>query len=150
MSHIVNPSGTMKLAKAGVELDNDQTDIQTVAESDLARVAADESFMREPVRVRLAQSTNPNDPPYAVITCNDSAGRAVLPRGEVLTVQRRHLEILARLKEVRYHQRQASNGDLESGNRLYANVAHVYPFEVIEDKNPKGHAWLQNILAEPV
>jgi len=24
-----------------------------------------------------------------------------------------------------------------------------YPFELVEDANPRGRAWLQNVLAEP-
>lgn len=147
---IVNPDGLMSLNKAGVNVQNDQTDIQLVSESDLAKLAADEAFMHEKVRVRLHPSTNPNDAPVAILTCNNTAGRVVLPRGASVEVERRHLEILARLKQVAYHQLPATSNDLSSGNTLYANIGYVYPFEVLEDKNPKGRAWLENIMAEPV
>jgi hypothetical protein len=148
--HIVNPDGLMSLKKAGVEIGNEQTDIQLVSQSDLGRVAAEESFMNERVKVRLHPSTNPNDSPVAIITCNNEAGRTVIPRGQIAEIARHQLEILARLKQVAYTQRAAIGGDLESGNYLYPNVGYVYPFEVIEDKNPKGRAWLENIMAEPV
>lgn len=143
-------SGIEHLTAAGVKLHDEQVDIQLVSQSDLAKVAADEAFLHEKVKVRLHPSTNPNDAPVAVLTCNNTAGRVVIPRGVVTQVERRHLEILARLKQVAYFQRPANSVDLESGNQLYANVGYVYPFEVIEDTNPKGRAWLENIMAEPV
>lgn len=145
-------SGLEHLNKAGVKLNDDQTDIQTVAESDLAKLAADEEFMQEHITVRIAPSINPNDAPYAVITvCTQGkTERAVIPRGQAVIVKRKHLEVLARLKQVSYYQKPASSVDLETGNQLYANVGLVYPFEVVKDANDKGRAWLDNILSEPV
>ena len=152
MSKTVNVDGAKALAGAGVAIIDspDVKDIQTVADGDLASIAADEAFLNEPVKIRIHPTINPNDPPVVVLTCNSAAERVVVGRGQPTVVKRKHLEILARVRETRYAQKQAFNADLESGNFLYASVGQVYPFEVIEDKNPKGRAWLENIMAEPV
>lgn len=145
----VGHAGLEHLAKAGVIVQDDQLDVQKVAESDLARVAGEEAFMRELVTIRIAPSINPNDTPYAVVTPVSAEYRRVIPRGAPTQVMRMHVEVLARMKEVRYAQRAPVGGDLETGNMLYQTSGVVYPFEVVEDKNPKGRAWLDNILAEP-
>lgn len=150
---IVNESGLKALTQAGIAVDNEQSDIQTIAESDMAKLAADDSFMNEPIQVRIAPSINPNDSPYAAITVSTIGGqteRVVIGRGVVTHCKRMHIEVLARLKQVSYHQRPSPSIDLELGNRLFANTGLVYPFEIISDANPRGKPWLENILAEPV
>jgi hypothetical protein len=138
------------LENRGVGVIDDQADIQLVSESDLQRLAAEESFMQEIMTIRLASTTDQNASPYVVLTCNGVADRVVVPRGKTARVKRMHVEVLARMHEIRYTQRPPVAGDLESGNYLYPSVAHAYPFEVLHDPNPAGSAWLENILAEPV
>jgi hypothetical protein len=53
------------------------------------------------------------------------------------------------MKETRIAQNMQpdANGEITINNlRSYTGLA--YPFVVVEDKNPKGGAWLANILAE--
>lgn len=147
---------TEKLLARGVEaivptiVDEEHADIQLVSEGDLADVASNEAFMNERVKIRLATTTDLNAPPYAIVTVNSAQNRVVIPRGEVVDVKRMHVEILARMRETRYTQPFLTNlNDVEKANHLVARHSMVYPFEVIEDKNPKGRAWLENILAEP-
>jgi len=138
------------LEARGVGVVDDQADIQLVSESELAKVASQEAFMQEILKIRLASTTDVNASPYVVLTCNGVADRIVVPRGIPTNVKRMHVEVLARMREIRYTQRPPVAGDLETGNYLYPSVAHVYPFEVLRDPSPVGHAWLENILAEPV
>jgi hypothetical protein len=148
-SKSIGYAGIEHLTKAGVSIDDDQIDIQKVAESDLARIAGEESFMQELVTIRIAQSIDQNASPYAVLVCNGAENRIVVPRGKPTVVKRMHVEILARMKELRYNQRQAQSGNLEDGNMLYQSVGQVYPFEIVKDDNPVGRTWCENILAEP-
>lgn len=145
----VGQAGIENLSRAGVSIEDDQLDIQKVSESDLARVAGEEAFMNEQVVIRIAQSINPNDPPMVVLVVNNPQDRVVVPRGRPTAVLRKHVEVLARMKEVRYSQRAPNSSDLESGNALYQSVGQVYPFEIVKDDNPVGRTWCENILAEP-
>lgn len=145
----IGQAGVENLLAAGVSIEDTQIDIQKVAESDLGRVAAEEKFMNEPVTIRITQSIDPNAPPYAVVVVNGAEDRVIIPRGRPMLVKRKHVEVLARMKELRYVQRQAQTGDLESGNALYQSVGQVYPFEIVKDDNPVGRTWCENILAEP-
>lgn len=153
MARTVSDEGTKALAAAGIELNESAVgaDIQQVSETaDLAKLASNEAFMNEPVIIRVMQTINPNDPPRFKLTCNSPAESILVERGIPIRVQRKHVEILARMKEVRYVQKPPTSTDLETGNALYASVGQVYPFEVVKDDNPRGRAWLENILAEPV
>lgn len=128
-------------------LNQDQPDIQTVAESDLARVAREEAFMHEPVKILVHATTDVNAAPYVHLNVNGEG--VTVFRDTPTIVKRKHLEVLARMKETRIAQNMTpdANGEITINNlRSYTGLA--YPFVVIEDKNPKGGAWLANILAE--
>lgn len=127
----------------------DAADIELVSEGDLSRLAQDEAFMNEIVKIRISTSTNPNDSPMVNLTVNSHADSIWVRRGVVTPVRRKHVEVLARMRQINYSQKPAQGSDLETGNALYWSAVQVNPFEVIEDKNPAGRAWLDNILAEP-
>jgi hypothetical protein len=119
------------------------------SDNELGRVAAQEAFMNEPIKIRLATTTDPNATPYAIVTVNDVRNRAVIPRGVPFDVKRSHVEVLARMRETRYTQPNRNMSDPESGNGLVPQHAMVYPFEVLHDPNPKGRAWLERVMSEP-
>ncbi len=132
--------------KGATQLD-DQPDIQTVAESDLAKTASDESFLHEQVVILIMPTTDANAPPY--VTLNVNGDRAVVPRNMPVIVKRKHLEVLARMKETRVSQDLTPNAQGEiTMDSLRAHTGLAYPFTVLKDDNPKGGAWLANILAE--
>ena len=144
-----------ELAKLGIKAEipeiivPEEPMLETVADSDLADLARNEAFMNERVRIRLATTTDPNAPPYAVVTVNDVNNRVTVPRGVPMWVKRLHVEVLARMKETRFTQPARNPMDPESGNYLIPQHAQAYPFEIIEDKNPLGRPWLERVLAEP-
>lgn len=145
-----------ELAKLGIQVEtpsievlDEQPSIDPISTSDLSKVARDEAFMNERIKIRLATTTDPNAPPYAIVTVNDVHNRAVIPRGQPVYVKRMHVEVMARMRETRYSQPVRNMADPESGNYLVPQHAMVYPFEVIEDPNPMGRPWLERILAEP-
>lgn len=132
----------------GVKIDNAGfDDIQLVSEGDLAKTAADDAFMMEKVTIMILETTDPKAPPYADITVEHM--RAIIPRGVPFEVPRCHVEVLARMREDRYTQVMDRDG---SGEITMANLRKqsglAFPFTVISDKNPKGGAWLSNILAD--
>jgi hypothetical protein len=135
------------LKEKGVVLIDDQPDVQLVTETDLATVARDEAFMHEVLEIMIFPTTDPAAPPYAQLNVNGD--RAVVPRAVPVRVRRKHVEVLARMKETRVTQDMNPNreGEITTDN-LRANTGLVYPFSVLKDPNPRGGAWLANVLAE--
>ena len=130
----------------GMEIIDDEPIIETVAESrDFSKLAADEAFMNELVTVMVHSTTDENQPNHVVVNCNGM--NQPLIRGVPTTVKRKYVEILARMKETKYTQvtRNASAPDQID---MVARHGLSYPFDLVEDKNPRGRAWLQNVLAE--
>lgn len=126
---------------------DDQPDVQTVGESDLSRVAAEEAFMHELVKIIVHSSADANAAPYVHLSVN---GEGCTVFREVPSyVRRKHLEVLARMKETRISQNMNPDpqGEITTAS-LRGHTGLAYPFTVLEDKNPKGGAWLANVLAE--
>lgn len=136
------------LIQQGVDVIDDQPDVQTVAESDLGSVAADEKFMHEEITIVVQPTTDPNAAPYVLLNVNGD--RMVVHRNIPTKVKRKHVEVLARMKETRWVQNVPDGyiGQIDMGS-LRGHTGLAYPFTVLEDKNPKGGAWLANVLAEP-
>jgi hypothetical protein len=131
----------------GMEIVDDAPVIETVAESrDFRSLAADESFMNEMVTVMVHSTTDENQSPQVVVNCNGT--NSVIIRGYPTQVRRKYVEILARMKETKYSQR-TLNPAAPDQIDMVARHGLSYPFDLVEDKNPRGRAWLQNVLAEP-
>lgn len=122
--------------------------IETVAESDLERVAREDKFMNEIVKIRIGTTTDPNARPFVTVCVNGPENRVQLPRGYVCGIKRMFVEVLARMWETAYTQAARNSFDPESGNEVIGRQSQAYPFEVVEDKNPLGRPWLERILAE--
>lgn len=133
-------------AVKGLEVGDDQPLIETVAESkDFAKLAADEAFMNEPVTVLVHETTDSNQPPHIILNVNGT--NMPVMRGVPTIMKRKYLEVLARMKETRYTQR-IPNPSEPDRIVMEPKTAQVYAFAVHEDKNPKGRAWLAQVMAE--
>ena len=131
----------------GIEILDDEPVVETVAESkDFSQMAADESFMNEHVTVLVHSTTDENQAPHIILNCN-GVNQPVI-RGVPTQIRRKYLEILARMKETKYTQR-TPNPAAPDQIEMIARHGLAYPFEVVEDKNPRGRAWLSNVMAEP-
>lgn len=102
------------------------------------------AFMEEPVKVMVHESTDENAQPIVDVYCNGVPQRFV--RGMEQVVKRKFVQILinARTTSVR------TRTGVEGGNvinQLTRHTAVRYPFSVIEDRNPRGGAWLREALA---
>jgi hypothetical protein len=135
------------LAQGATALDS-EPDIQLVSESDLARLAADEAFMHEDIDIIVLPTTDINAAPYVAVTVGSD--RVFVPRNKRTRIKRKHLEVLARMRETRITQDLTPNqqGEITMAS-LQTHTGLAYPFTVLADRNPAGGAWLANILAEP-
>ena len=136
------------LKESGIDIVDPQIDVDPVAQNaDLRKIVEDEAFMNEVVTIMLYPTTDPNAPPYALLNVNGE--RIVVPRSRKVAVKRKHLEVLARMKETRWVQNVPEGYVGQIGaESLVGHTALAYPFNVIEDKNSRGAPWLENILAE--
>ena len=129
---------------SSVELISDQS-IETPASTEFNREMQEEAFMNERVTVVLADTTDENAPPHIILSCNGTT--QPLLRGVPTSIRRKFVEVLARCKESKYSQRQANPMEPDR-IEMVQRTAMAYPFEVQEDANPKGRAWLKAVLAE--
>ena len=127
-----------------VEMIGDQS-IETPATAEFGREMQEEAFMNELLTVKLADTTDENAAPHFI--CNVNGSNQPFFRGAEQTVKRKFVEVLARCKESKYSQRTANPMEPDR-IEMVQRTALAYPFEVVEDKNPKGRAWLRAVLAE--
>ena len=127
------------------EIGSGHADIEVVDRVLSSDKAEQEKFMNEVVTVMVHESTDQNDAELVQVGIN---GRTqFFKRGVPQDVRRCYLERLARSKKTSYSQ----NLDHilgEQMNNMRSHNALKYPFSVLEDRNPKGSAWLRGILAE--
>jgi hypothetical protein len=141
----------MKMAKkevvAGIEILDDTPTIDPVSQvADLRELAASEAFMNEMVEVMVHSSTDENQAPHVILNCNGT--NQPIMRGVPTRVRRKYVEILARMKETKYSQ-VTRNPAAPDQIDMIARHGLAYPFELMHDDNPRGRAWLSNVLAEP-
>ncbi len=119
--------------------------IEPVSANDFVDVAEMEAFMNEPVKL-LVHLDN-NEASLRVVTFGVNAMNQPVVRGREQVIKRKYLEVIARTKTTTIQQR--VNNPLEPDSILNVPVTMLtYPFQVIEDRNPRGRAWLQAIMDE--
>ncbi len=132
---------------AGIEILDDTPTIDPVSQvADLRELAASEAFMNEMVEVMVHSSTDENQAPHVILNCNGT--NQPIMRGVPTRVRRKYVEILARMKETKYSQ-VTRNPAAPDQIDMIARHGLAYPFEMLSDENPRGRAWLSNVLAEP-
>ncbi len=103
------------------------------------------AFMNEMVTIRPATSTDKNAEQIFELTINNKT--ELFRRGEVKTVRRCYVDLMARLKVTAYTQREVTD---QAGVRQIVNDPHTalkYDFAMVEDRNPMGENWLKATLA---
>lgn len=132
----------------GLERTDQAIEVPTAAD-DAGRMKAKAemlAFLEERVKIVLHESTNPNDQQVVSFAVNGST--IYLTRGVPTVVRRKYLEMILRAKaqDVRVNVVRDANGDVV--NRTSKTSALAYPFSVIEDRNPRGAAWLAQRMRE--
>jgi len=131
----------------GVEILDDEPVVEPVSQAkDLEILLSSEAFMNEMVTVMVHSTTDENQAPHVIVNVNGTNQPII--RGYPTQVKRKYVEVLARMKETRYTQR-TPNPSAPDQIEMVARHGLAYPFDLIEDSNPKGRAWLNNVLAEP-
>ena len=131
----------------GIEISDDAPTIDLVSElKDFAALASSEVFMNEQVTIMVHSTTDENQPPQVIVNCNGMNQPII--RGYPTTIKRKYVEILARMKETKYNQ-VTRNPAAPDQIDMVARHGLSYPFDLVEDKNPRGRAWLNNVMAEP-
>ena len=105
------------------------------------------AFNEEKVVIFLHETTDPNADQRVFLSVN---GRGVwLNRGQNYRIRRKYVERLARAKPEGIQTVSARDADGNHTTHIRKSRALLYPFSVMEDKNPKGSAWLREIMAQP-
>lgn len=141
----VGQDRSLDMPMTGSLADMLRTDLQveTVDGPSIGDYAKQLAFNEELVDVVVHESTNPNEQMLVDLYCNGTPQRFI--RGQVQTVKRKYVEILARARQTSMKTTVAVNGD-ETVNRIDKHTAVRYPFSVVADRNPNGHAWLKQVL----
>lgn len=108
---------------------------------------AELAFMEELVTIKVHDSTDENQVPCPPVW-NDGKVQYFI-RGENQTVKRKYVERLARAKLTKFSQRKEHDA---LGNEIYVTIPHtalIFPFEMVEDANPRGRDWLTGIVRDP-
>lgn len=135
----------MPTTKPGIKRDTSVELLDGVCDVD--DFAAELAFLEEPVDVLVHESTDNSAAPIVEVFHNGTPQRFI--RGQVQTVKRKYLEVLARAKRTGYSQsvyRDQVSG--EAIQRMNPHTALQFPFSVMNDTNPRGPAWVKKILAE--
>ncbi len=114
--------------------------------------AAALAFNEEILEVMISESNEQNPEHYVFLKVN---GRGAMPnnvpwvpRGVPVKIARKYVERLCRAKPVNIRTVEARDMDGALTTRIHRTSALKYPFSVIYDPNPKGRAWLSNLLSQ--
>lgn len=113
-----------------------------------AKWAEQMRFNEEKVVVLVHPDNNARHPEPCVSLWNDGRHQ-LFPRGYPITVARKFLEVLARMKPIGYDNVEYVDEFGVRAIKYPKRVSHKYPFSVVRDDNPRGPAWLQKICNEP-
>jgi len=156
------------LDPAAVTLDLDRTpeveDI-VVSQEVLNKKYADAlKFSEEPVTIIIEASGDENAPPFQESWVN---GRGIeffiqgrwfpnwpgvaagyCPVGVEFTTKRKYVEVLLRKREIKIDTRHEDATVEKPINRVTRRAVHRSPLSVLADQNPKGRAWLAQMMRE--
>jgi hypothetical protein len=104
-----------------------------------------EAFMNEPVTVRVEPTAVQGEDITPIFNVN-GVNQPII-RGKATIIKRKYLEALARCRTTTIRQVRPNPYD-QSVIQNVPTTVPTYPFVVLEDKNPRGRAWLEGILAQ--
>jgi hypothetical protein len=117
--------------------------IEQASESDINM----EKFMNDILTVVITRTGQPGENPAPTFSCNGTNQTVI--RGVKQKIKRKYVEVMARCQETNYEQIQSNPLKPESLVLVPSN-SPIYPFQVLNDPHPDGHAWLENIMSQPV
>lgn len=112
-------------------------------------------FNEEPVTIRLESTSDVNAPSAFPVWVNGKGcevfqnGRwyeiAYIPVGKVVITKRKYVEVIIRAKIDTLHTEVSEPESENPSNRIKRFTSAVHSFSILEDKNPKGVAWLSEL-----
>lgn len=122
----------------------------------MKQTASDLAFMEEPVMIVLQPSNEKNAPTHYPVWVNGKGAEVFqrgrwetityLPVGQPLTTKRKYVAVLAGAKFDNIETHHDQPGAEIINNRIVRRTSAVTSFSVLEDKNPKGGAWLAELI----
>jgi hypothetical protein len=113
------------------------------------------AFMEEPVTIRLEPSSDRNAAMAFPVWVNGKKAEVYqngrwdeigyLPVGRVLVVKRSVLEVIIRAKIDTVHTRIDNSDSERPNNREDRFTSPIHSFSIIEDRNPRGAAWVTEL-----
>lgn len=113
------------------------------------------AFGEEPVTIRLEPSSDKNAAGAFPVWVNGRGaevhqnGRwhsiAWLPVGQVLVIKRKYLEVIIRTKVDTIHTKILEMDSERPNNAINRFTSQVHSFSIIDDKNPRGAAWVTEL-----
>jgi hypothetical protein len=135
--------------------ERDEGDVIQVDRIGAKDYLAELAFMEEPVRIRLEPSTDKNAICKFVVYVNGQGAEILLngkwlsigwlPVGQEITVKRKVLEVIVRTKIDTIHTEVRNKDSDQPFNTEQRFTSAVHSFSVIEDKSPRGAAWLSEM-----
>lgn len=113
--------------------------------------AANLAFFEEIVTINISEGAEKNAERHIFLSVNGQGpgpgGIPWVPRGQDIQLRRKFVSVLAGARPVRYvnYEDVAPDGERQSKQR--ASSADRYPFQVVEDQNPRGREWLSKLRA---
>ncbi|KKT73223.1 MAG: hypothetical protein UW69_C0070G0004 [Microgenomates group bacterium GW2011_GWA2_44_7] len=133
-------------ATGSISAEDFKDNFQVVDAPALGGKAAILAFMEEEVVVRLATTADKSQEPIPRFSVNGI--NQYIQRGKPEAIKRKFLQEIARSKHESINTPFARDGNGFDTYNLSKQHSLKYPFELIEDKNPRGRPWLEKILAE--
>jgi hypothetical protein len=109
-------------------------------------VVALEAFMNEIVYITIPSTGDEEE--LTVVSVGVNGVNQPIVRDVSTPVKRKYVEVLARAKETKYKQMQMDANDPAS-LVMVPKTALAHNFTVERDDNPKGRAWLREVLKQP-
>lgn len=105
------------------------------------------AFNEELVTINVYSDGTPGALDVIVVTVN-GVNQPII-RGRDQRIKRKYVEALARSRITSYAQ-EVQDPSRPENIQMRPISALTYPFSVREDRNPKGRAWLESIINQPV
>jgi hypothetical protein len=113
------------------------------------------AFMEEPVTIMLNPTAEKNAPTAFPVWVNGRMAEILhngkwmeigyLPVGQTMTIKRKVLEVIIRAKTDTVHTRVKEMDSERPNNVIERFTSPVHSFSIIEDRSPRGAAWVQEL-----
>ena len=123
-----------------------ETVIEPVEGPDLEDQVELERFMNEIVEILVYEPFEEGE--QKVVQLSVGGRNQFVPRGVPTKVKRKYVEVLARAKKVTVSANGVKDPNGEARNIVRFGHGLQFPFQVLNDPNPNGPAWLRKVLAE--